>query len=492
MLALAGAALAQEPVRVSTRLIETDLVVRDSHGPVGDLTVDAFKILEDGKERAIAVFQVSSPVGAADLKTAALPPGVFSNRSGGGVRRGHSRVLLIDTLNTQFEDQMFARDQLLKMLDGIPLHDPIAIYVLGEDFRVLQDFTTDLAKLKAAMQAFQPVRGVKMLMSNTPDFHCLDCATVDNQRARNHSVYDRADQTLDVFDQLAHYLERIPGRKSVIWISNTFPASYLRIREDPLSALKAADVAIYPVHARGLEFSALTNPRDYEGELKSGRASTSLNAELSTATWVADQTGGRAFFDRSDLGEAARQALEDGEVTYTLGFYAQRDKPDGKFHALKVKVDRPGVEVRSRTEYLDKASALSGGDTKTLLRRLADASVEAQDIGLIAAIGRAGTNFKVAVQVDFKDLRLSPENGKWKGSAELDFLCQSADGRTLDLASKTISFNMTDDAYQARRREGFALEQLIPARKDMARIRVIVVDQAGGAGAVSLTVQNSQ
>ena len=61
--------------------------------------------------------------------------------------------------------------------------------------------------------------------------------------------------------------------------------------------------------------------------------------------WVAEETGGRAFYNRNDLGAAIQEAMRDGDVTYTLGFYSQRDKPDGNFHALKVKVDRAGVAI---------------------------------------------------------------------------------------------------------------------------------------------------
>ena len=146
---------AQEPIRVSTRLIETHVVVRDKHGSVGNLALESFKLLEDGKPQRIAIFRVSKEP-AAETERPVLPAGVFSNRYVAGARQMRYRVLLIDTLNTETADQLYARKAILKMLDGMEIHDPIAIYAMGDSFRVLQDFTTDAALLKTAMEGFKP------------------------------------------------------------------------------------------------------------------------------------------------------------------------------------------------------------------------------------------------------------------------------------------------------------------------------------------------
>jgi hypothetical protein len=60
--ALTTVAVAQQseaPIKVTTRLIETNVIVRDHHGPVGDLTEKDFKLFDSGKEQKIAVFRVS-------------------------------------------------------------------------------------------------------------------------------------------------------------------------------------------------------------------------------------------------------------------------------------------------------------------------------------------------------------------------------------------------------------------------------------------------
>jgi hypothetical protein len=63
----------------------------------------------------------------------------------------------------------------------------------------------------------------------------------------------------------------------------------------------------------------------------------------------ADSTGGTAA-QNTDVGFAALRALDDSQVTYSLGFYPEAT--DGKYHDLKVNIDRTGVDVRSRLGYL--------------------------------------------------------------------------------------------------------------------------------------------
>ena len=58
---------------------------------------------------------------------------------------------MLDTVNTSFPHLVYARGEVIRMLEGNEVRDPLAIYVMGDRFRVLQDFTTDKAKLLAAM-----------------------------------------------------------------------------------------------------------------------------------------------------------------------------------------------------------------------------------------------------------------------------------------------------------------------------------------------------
>ena len=336
------------------------------------------------------------------------------------------------------------------MFQTMEIRDPIAIYVLGQKFRVLQDFTLDAKLLLKAVDAFRPEQSAKLRMAYTPTPLMLGgspmtaaVASGGFARIRSFGNQDRGMATIDSFEQLGRYLQSFPGKKSLIWIANGFPARALRDHPDLMRNLNKADVTIHAVHARGL---LVFIPKHSDGELDGLK-------------WMAEQTGGRTFYNRNDLGTAVQEAMQDGEVSYTLGFYSQHEKADGSFHMVKVKVDRVGVDVRHREGYFDIRPGVAPLNSGNLLERAGRVPEGASAIGLVGAMARGRVGIQVAVQVDFKDLRLESENGRWKGSAELAFLALSADGRVLDASSKSLNFDMSEDAYRARLTEGFALEQ---------------------------------
>src|SRR5207253_2824862 len=88
-----------------------------------------------------------------------------------------------------------------------------------------------------------------------------------------------------------------------------------------------ANIAVYPVDARGL----ITMPKVLTAQsnvaFTPGQSKAALDVPLApTGThslqMIADSTGGRAFYNTNDLKNAIRTALDDSEITYTLGFYA--------------------------------------------------------------------------------------------------------------------------------------------------------------------------
>jgi VWFA-related protein len=444
---MAAVAAGQEPMRVDLRLVEAHVVAS-----AGDLKESDFKLFDNGKEQRIAVFRVSKP----------LPAGVFSNRSQSTA--SSATVLLLDTLNTSPARQVYAQKQILALLGSLEMKEPVALYVLGDELKVLQDFTMNREALLKAMAAWRPELSRALLGSQTPTPRRAGRggAEAGAQRGvedlREYSMRERANGTIDGFAAIAQRLMGVPGRKKVIWVTGTFPAMFLNEHREWMRALNRADIGIYPVDARGLAGPA--------------------PAGLDTLTEIADQTGGRAFYNTNDLSGAVGKAMENGQVTYTLGFYAQSDQPDGQYHELRVKTGRPGVELKYRKGYFDEAIGVADRSAQAKLQ---------SSIGLTAAVvlGR-DSKYRVAVMVDFRDLSLEKKDGRWKGAADLAIVSQRADGKTVDVVSKSLTFDMTDEAYAERQREGFTMEQDMPATKDVSRIRVVIVDTSTGAvGSVS-------
>src|SRR6185369_15741783 len=103
-------------LRVNTRLVEVDVVVRAKDGPVTDLTKEDFTIVDNGKPQRVDVFSISTASRSkakADVPT--LAPGVVSNRSGKSAPTS-ATVILFDRLNTADRYQRDGRLQLLSYL----------------------------------------------------------------------------------------------------------------------------------------------------------------------------------------------------------------------------------------------------------------------------------------------------------------------------------------------------------------------------------------
>ncbi|HSK08352.1 MAG TPA: VWA domain-containing protein, partial [Vicinamibacterales bacterium] len=66
---------------------------------------------------------------------------------------------------------------------------------------------------------------------------------------------------------------------------------------------------------------------------------------------LAGETDGRAIVSQNDLEGGLRQVVRDSSAYYLIGYSSTQPRADGKFHEIKVKVSRPGVQVRARRGY---------------------------------------------------------------------------------------------------------------------------------------------
>ena len=85
----------------------------------------------------------------------------------------------------------------------------------------------------------------------------------------------------------------------------------------------------------------------------------------------------------NDLAKAIRAAVNDTSVTYTIGYYPSDDQLDGKFHTIKIKVDKPGVSMRYRKGYFNlPEQPQNDAARKTELSNAVFSPLDATEIGL--------------------------------------------------------------------------------------------------------------
>ena len=119
----------QPVIRVTTRLVQVNVVVHDRKGePVAGLTKDDFVLFDKGKEQNIGFFLMDSKR-AQPNPIPKLPANIYSNRASRQADTPSSvTVILLDGVNTRFQDQAVAKAQLLKFLRQIQPEDRVALY----------------------------------------------------------------------------------------------------------------------------------------------------------------------------------------------------------------------------------------------------------------------------------------------------------------------------------------------------------------------------
>ena len=331
--------------------------------------------------------------------------------------------------------------------------------------------------------------------------------TSSTQPYTNYTETVRAERTAAALQTIAGHLLGIPGRKTLIWISGGFPiqlglqasrdntpqssandrdsgrsgghgrggtrkpvtngtksstssnsqASDLPGTQDSfeteveraIRALNDADVAVYPVDARGVQVAApfQANRASFGKRNKPARGSSPVDSGYETMESLAEETGGRSFHHINDLNSAILAAAADSRVTYSLAFYPPEPALDDSYHRLEVSVDRPGVTLRYRPGYL--------ATRKTAVEpSLADAIVNPVNltgIGFTAHLDPVEGGYKMSVTIDPRNLTIAENNGKFTGT--LQFLVVV--GKVEQLT--TVPLNFTEEVFHRIQIQGLTL-----------------------------------
>jgi VWFA-related protein len=124
-------------------------------------------------------------------------------------------------------------------------------------------------------------------------------------------------------------------------------ASMMSDLKDVFDLANKNNVSIYALDPRGLAaFEHDVNeavPMQMDAEM--------LRLTMDSIRILADETDGRAIVNRNDLDAGMRQIIRDSSAYYLVGYNSTKAPTDGKFHEIKVRVKRSGVEVRHRKGY---------------------------------------------------------------------------------------------------------------------------------------------
>lgn len=501
----------QPILRVTTRLIQLNVIAQDRHGnPVTDLSKDDFVLKDAGKEQKISVFalerwdKAAPAIGGHVVAGQTLPPNTFTNRVEQKV--GAVTVILFDRLNTKLPDSIQAKAHLVKYIKQMSPEDQVAIYVLGRDLKLVHDFSrSPEALIKAVngdkLNAINSVAADADPADSDTGNDDLDAA-IDraNQMMADYLNAQRAQQTLESLQLIAQHVSHIPGRKNLVWISGGFPFS---MNQDEMNIdnprdsrnfneetqkmarfLNDANMAIYAIDARGLFQNAIPDASS-RGNTKANRPPPppKVDHQLDTFQIVAERTGGKAFYNTNDFTGAIKKAVEDARVTYTIGFYPEDARWDGQFHKLSLHCSRSGVNIRYRPGYF--ATNVPPQQTTrryTSVQQVLRAGVNTNEVGFTVNLQPKENAVVAQVVIDPANITLTEQEGKWVGSMQFVAISGNLEKGTFD-EPKTMVVNMKfpPEAHDLILKKGFTINHTFNLRPDTDQFRIALQDVPSGA-----------
>jgi VWFA-related protein len=123
--------------------------------------------------------------------------------------------------------------------------------------------------------------------------------------------------------------------------------------QDLLDRANRANVSFYPIDSRGLP---AFDTQIYEDTPTTIGVPVYVDKQMLTTRienlrTLADATDGLAVVENNNLERGVRRIVDDLTSYYLLGYYSTNPKLDGRFRSIKVRVKRPGVDVRARRGY---------------------------------------------------------------------------------------------------------------------------------------------
>jgi VWFA-related protein len=499
-------------LRTSTHLVQVNVIVQDKNGQaVTDLTKDDFVVKDRGQAQEIGLFSVDATNQAVQSREV-LPRNIFSDepKYNGGAPNGVT-IVLLDNLNTltgstplPYENTPYwledlalsnAKLHLMTFLKQLDPNDRIAVYGLTDSVHVLCDFTCNRDQLLKVVGKYDTASHTQRDAVEPGRFHTApDQAPEDFNRPLDTSVQmlaslnnqARAQATMAALTAIADHVVGIPGRKNLLWLTANLPVS----GEAVARVLSRADIAAYPVDARGLlprapegNIEGVMDGDAYaKGELGAPPAQSPQPIGIEAMEKMADDTGGRAFVNSNDLTGAIRKVIEESAVTYTLGFYVDPSSLDGKFHELRIQVKRPGLALRYPRGYFAlKDSSATADERHNNFLVAIRSPIDSAAIPLLVRATLADQpahSLQIAGSIGLGSLYVTQKDGTRFGTVDLYLVEQDAAGNVLHQDSTHLRLKLTEQQYENYLKSGIVFRQQIQPKHDTSVLRIIVQDPA--------------
>ena len=508
--------------RSATSIVSVDVIVRDASGNiVRGLTAADFTVLEDGKPQKIETFTFQqiddTPAGPsapapplladletkvrADLQRAAgaaaatsagpMPAAAFAGR--------RLMVLLFDVSSMEPEDVQRAVDSAVEYVDKqMSAADLVSVVTIGTNIDVLTDFTSVKEDVHTALSNLAYSEGTATAPPSVATAETDEAAAATDTATTDETGFEafNNDVRLRALKTIAETLGPIEQKKAIVY----FSAGMQRNGDDNQVELRAAinasvrgNVAIYPIDSRGLQAvapggDASRGSRGGVG-LFSGQSVRQQFQQLTSSqdslTTLAADTGGRAFTDSNDFGEAFTRAQRDLSAYYLIGYGSTNGTKDGRFRRIEVKVSRRNTRVEARNGYYAERdfAHTTRQDREGILEEQLNAAVSLTDLPLVVGTGwfrQDATRFYVpiAMAVPGSAVPAPPAGNAAKVAFDVRGIVRDEQGRTVGRIRDTLDVPAGENGSLAGRLVLYQSGVTLPPGR--FSVKVVVRENAAG------------
>ena len=374
----------QPTFRTGINFVRVDVIVSDKSGnPVSDLKQTDFEVLEDGKPQSVETFRLVKIDNATALVETRRPIQTRADEENAAADEdARIFVFFLDDYHVRLGNSMAARKPMMEFIqNNLAPRDLVAVMYPMTPLDAVA-LSRDHQGVVRALERFEGRKFNYEPRNYTEERYAQYPAEVVERIRRQVS--------LSALEGLAIKLGALrEGRKAIVMISEGFTSVLPPQMRDPVASMPGfgnpnrgnpnagvgnmnedradflgqidiqqemrevfnaanrSNTAIYAVDPRGLASGEF----DINENVGLQRSNESLRQTQDTLRVLADETDGRAIINRNDLGRAMKQIVTDSSAYYLLGYNSSQAPQDGKFHEIKVRVKRPGVQVRARKGY---------------------------------------------------------------------------------------------------------------------------------------------
>lgn len=452
---------------LDVRVVNVEVVVTDKKGTrISNLLRDDFELEVDGKAVPIDFFAevVGGVVEERPAAAGASPPAVEPGRP-----LGVSWLLFIDDYYTIQRDRNQVLKAMSEQLGHLGPADRMAVVAWdGKRLSMLSSWTGSVRELQRVLAAAQkrPSFGLQRLAERRMLGDEVPLSAGRDARPRSIGDSSRLDpEERQLVDMIGSQVKRSvgaaaatlrafaqpSGRKAMLLLAGGWPwrpvdfvvpdpdrlVNEVTLGAEPLFS-PLTDVAnllgytLYPVDVPGLSQrtvdAALDSPLGIGDRIAESRREQDLHMALD---WLAGTTGGRSFLNERRLA-VFEETVTDTRSFYWLGFTPKRSGDD-KPHNVRVKMKRPGLEVRSRHGFLDasrRAEVSMAVESALLFGNPASAAPLGLTLGKPERTKGRTMRVPITVAVPLSDLTPLPTAEGPTLALELRVVAQDAEGTT--------------------------------------------------------------